>query len=121
SLLKMCKRNASHPAAVAVGIATGADDKMLGHTAMLEANAQRTNRLRNPTAWQALNSEYFASGRPTSNSGFLRNAAIPTQPSLRLELWFLGENFFVSACSGHVVAESANASLGDYKFVAGKF
>jgi hypothetical protein len=55
----MCKRNASHTAAVAVGIAAGANDKMLGHTAMLEANAQRTTRLRNTTARQALNSEYF--------------------------------------------------------------
>ena len=41
--------------------------------------------------------------------------------SVRLELWFLAGNFFVSACSGHVVAESANAGLGDYKFVASKF
>ena len=55
----MRERNASHPAAVAVGIAAGANDKMLGHTAMLEANAQRTTRLRNPTAWQALDFEYF--------------------------------------------------------------
>ncbi len=55
----MCKRNASHAAAIAVGIAAGANNKMLGHTAMLEANAQRTTRLRNTTALQALNSEYF--------------------------------------------------------------
>ena len=57
--LQMRESNASHAAAVAVGIAAGADDKMLGHTAMLEANAQRTTRLRNTTARQALNSEYF--------------------------------------------------------------
>jgi hypothetical protein len=55
----MCKRNASHAAAIAVGIAAGTDDKMLGHTAILEANAQRTTSLRNTTAREALNSEYF--------------------------------------------------------------
>jgi len=38
----MGESNTSHAAAVAVGIAAGANDKMLGHTAMLEANAQRT-------------------------------------------------------------------------------
>ena len=69
SLLKMCKRDASHPAAVAVWIAAGADDKMLGHTAMLKANAQRTTRLRNTTAWQALDFEYFRERASNLESG----------------------------------------------------
>jgi hypothetical protein len=38
----MLERDASHATAVAVGIAAGANDKMLGHEAMLEANVQRT-------------------------------------------------------------------------------
>src|SRR5206468_10406310 len=41
-LLQMRKSDASHAAAIAGGIAAGADNEMLGHTAMLEANAQRT-------------------------------------------------------------------------------
>jgi len=55
----MCKCNASHPAAIAVGIAAGANDKMLVHTATLEVNAQRTTRLRKPTQWQPVDFEYF--------------------------------------------------------------
>jgi hypothetical protein len=46
SLLQMRKRNAPHPAAVAVGITARADDKMLWHEATLEANAQHSTRLR---------------------------------------------------------------------------
>ena len=114
----MRERNASHPAAVAVGIAAGANDKMLGHTAMLEANAQRTTRLRNPTAWQALDFEYF---RERASKLELEISKFECGQSARLELWFLVGNFFVSACSGHVVAESANAGLGDYKFAASEF
>jgi hypothetical protein len=41
--------------------------------------------------------------------------------SVGAEFWFLSGNFFVTACGGHVVAESANAGLGDYKFVASEF
>ena len=40
------------------------------------------------------------------------------QTSVRVELWFLSRHFFVSAYGGHVVAESANAGLGDKKFTA---
>jgi hypothetical protein len=40
----MRKSDASHAATVAVGIAAGADDKMLGHGAILEANAERSTR-----------------------------------------------------------------------------
>ena len=40
---------------------------------------------------------------------------------VRVELRFPGGNFFVGAGRGHVVAESANAGLGNGQFVAGKF
>src|SRR5437762_6809347 len=71
--LQMRESNTSHAAAVAVGIAAGANDKMLGHTAMLEVNAQRTTRLRNATVRQALDFEYFR--EPASNLEF-RNLQI---------------------------------------------
>jgi hypothetical protein len=38
----MRKRCTAHAATVAVGITTGADDKMLGHEGMLKANAERS-------------------------------------------------------------------------------
>ena len=41
-LLQMRKRDASHAATVTVGIAAGANDKMLGHTAIVESNAERS-------------------------------------------------------------------------------
>jgi hypothetical protein len=40
--LQMRESGASHAAAVAVGIAAGANDKMLGHEGRLKANVQRT-------------------------------------------------------------------------------
>jgi hypothetical protein len=38
----MCEGGAPHPATVTVRITARADDKMLGHETMLEANAQRS-------------------------------------------------------------------------------
>jgi len=43
------------------------------------------------------------------------------QTSVLAELWFLGGNCFVRACGSHVVPKSADAGLGDYKFVASEF
>ena len=45
------------------------------------------------------------------------------QTSVLAELWFLRENVFVRACGSHgshVVPNSANAGLRDYKFAAGE-
>ncbi len=42
------------------------------------------------------------------------------QTSVLAELWFLHGNFFVRACGSHVVPNSANAGLRDYKFAAGE-
>src|SRR5262249_48319099 len=42
------------------------------------------------------------------------------QISVRVELRFPGRNSFVSTRCGHVVAKSANAGLGNYKFTARK-
>ena len=114
----MRERDPPHSAAIAVGIAACANNKMLGHTAMLEANAQRTTRLRNPTVWQALDFEYFRE-RPYNLE--LGISKFRMRTSARFEHWFLAGNFLVSACSGHIVTESANAGLGDYKFVASEF
>jgi hypothetical protein len=52
--------------------------------------------------------------------GFIDLTKHCAQTSARVELRFLRGDFFVSPLGAHVVAESANAGLGDHKFAAGE-
>ena len=120
----MRKRNPSHAAAVAVGIAACANDKMLGHGAILEANAERSTpnaEHRIQTMIVSVTSEPIHYQAPQALKTSLHRLLYGRRTSVGAELWFLSCNFFISAFGGHVVAKSANAGLGDYKFAASKF
>jgi hypothetical protein len=64
--LQMRERGAPHSAAVAVGIAAGANHKMLRHKAIVEANAERSTlnlQLEFRESWSALLWEWLARAR----------------------------------------------------------